>query len=335
MTTKNYAAWEIRASDFSESWDEITKLLYFARYAILAPSGHNTQPWQFEANGNSLLLKANYNRRLPYSGVQANEPFVSLGACLGIFELAAKGFGYEVVITYAATKDTVATFRLGAKTTPDPSLLQAIVHRVSNRAPYDLGPLPESVLKELSRTQLKHVSTYDISARADIEYVASQTSKATLTIMSDKGFRAELSKWVRNNLTKQFDGMPGFVQGIPTPPSMLAKHIIKKLDISKDQAKKDSDRVLKSPNLMIISIAIADQESLLNAGRLYSQICVLAQQKGIATTGIGAAIIDPVTTKEIAEKFHLQGKPVAIIRLGKTATPAKHTPRWPLSEVLD
>jgi hypothetical protein len=331
----NYAAWHVSPSEFSKDLPDIKKLQFFAKYAILAPSGHNTQPWRLSQADNTLLLKADYSRLLPYSGVLAKEPYVSLGSFLGVFELAAKGLGYKVAIKYELKDDLIATIRLAGQTAADPSLLEAITHRVSNRNFYKTDPVHDSYLTEITRSEFKNVSTLVISDRDDIAYIADLTTQATLTTFADKEFRAELSKWVRNNLTRQHDGMPGFVQGIPTPVSMFAKHAVKNLDISKDQAKKDSTRILHSGNLAVISIENPTEAALLDGGRVYAQICVLAQLHGFATTGAGAAIIDPETTQEMIKKFKLPGKPIAIIRLGTATKAAKHAPRWPLSKLLD
>jgi hypothetical protein len=333
MLRENYSAWHITAEEFSENWTNAEKLSFFAKYAILAPSGHNTQPWRFAYSGQTLLLKADYNRQLPYSGIQANEPYVSLGACLGTLELAARGFGYKVEIEYILSERVAASVTLSKKIPADSSLLDAIAHRVSNRSYYETNSLPETLINSFTKSEFKNASTYLISRKDDIAYIADLTTQATHATMGDKAFRAELSKWVRNNATRQYDGMPGFVQGIPTPISMFAKHIIKRVDVSKDQAKKDSGRVIHSGNLVIITTHNSSKEALLDGGRLYAQICVLAQQKNVATTGVGAAIIDPATRKKIVTRFKLPGKPIAIIRLGKTNKHARHTPRWPLTRV--
>lgn len=331
----NYSAWKIDFNNFSDKWSDAEKLKYFARYAILAPSGHNTQPWHFSTAEDSLLLHANPERILPYSGIKANEPYVSLGACLETFNLAALGFGYKLKIENVDKEKVVARISIIEKTKPDHNLLEAIVNRVSNRQPYDISKkIPEKIIDTVSNVHLSNVKVQSISSNEDIEYIAEQTTLATHTIMSDKQFRSELSKWVRNNRTKKHDGMPAFVQGIPTPPSMLAKHIIKRFNISKSQAKKDATRVRKSPNLLMVTITKNDSESLINGGRLYAQICVLAQKEGIATTGVGASIIDGATLKNVVKHFDLEGKPIAIIRLGRAIKSAKHTPRWPLDSLI-
>lgn len=335
MIKKNFAPWHINRSEFSEEWPDMRKLKFFARYAILAPSGHNTQPWHFNFDKNKLLINNNPARHLPYSGTQAAEPHISLGTCLETLVLAAKGFGYGLKITYELKGNLAVSVSLGAKEKPDSSLLDSIIHRTSNRHPYDPVGADIKTLQKIINTDLSDVSSKIISDKDEIAFIAEQTSHATHAIMGDPLFRLELSKWVRNNVTRQHDGMPGYVQGIPTPPSLVAKHIIKRIDVSKDQAKKDSRRVLQSPNLILISIKDQTERAFLNAGRLYAHICILAKQRGLDTSGIGAAVIDPDTKKAIKSHFGLKDQPVAIIRIGKAKKYARHTPRWPLHKVSD
>lgn len=327
MVKQNYRPWYINPEDFSANWNALKKLQFFVKYAVLAPSGHNTQPWRFGHEGQTLRLEFDSSRHLAYSGSLAAEPHVSLGACLEVLRLAALGFGYELKIKYVMQAELIATIQLGAPTQADPSLLSAICHRASNRSFYKDEPLAKTAIDQLLTNELKEASLLAVTDKATIRYLAEETKIATEVIMSDPQFRAELSVWVRNNHTKQVDGMPGFVQGMPTPPSMIAKHVIKHLDISKGQAKKDSARVLNSPAVILVSAHQFSPQAFMEVGRLYARVCVLAQQAGLATNGVGAATIDPEAKLRIKNKLHLDYLPTALIRLGHATKPARHTPR--------
>lgn len=331
----NYSAWQINQNDFSESWPDIQKLLFFARYAILAPSGHNTQPWHFSKADNQLQLKISAERQLPFSGKIAGEPYISIGTCLETFLLAAQGFGYDVQVDYPLKGDLVAVMSLSNKTKADPSLLDAITNRSSNRYFYDDEPIAKNVLETITKNAKGDVFTQSITNSDDLKFLADQTNQATITLFGEPKFREELSKWVRNNLTKQFDGMPGFAQKIPTPPSLIAKHLIKHINIAKDQAKKDTALVLHSPAIILVAVKAINDRAFLDAGRAFARVCILAQQQGLASSGVGAAIIDPVSRKAVAEHFNIDYQPVGMVRVGRTSKKVRHTPRWPLEKVLD
>lgn len=51
-------------------------------YATLAPSGHNTQPWQFLIRNNSILINPDFSRRLAIVDSDDHALFISLGCAL-------------------------------------------------------------------------------------------------------------------------------------------------------------------------------------------------------------------------------------------------------------
>ena len=58
-------AWNVSAADFPEGGDATAKMLFLLRYAALAPSGHNTQPWLFSLQDDSFELYADRTQALP------------------------------------------------------------------------------------------------------------------------------------------------------------------------------------------------------------------------------------------------------------------------------
>ena len=64
MAAANLAAWDIRATDFPSNGTIGDRARFAVGYAILAPSSHNTQPWQFVVTGDQLLVCADRTRSL-------------------------------------------------------------------------------------------------------------------------------------------------------------------------------------------------------------------------------------------------------------------------------
>ena len=59
------APWRVSEFHFPYYGDATEKLAYCLRYAILAPSSHNTQPWRLALSDNRIELYADRARRLP------------------------------------------------------------------------------------------------------------------------------------------------------------------------------------------------------------------------------------------------------------------------------
>jgi hypothetical protein len=66
------------------------------RYAILAPSIHNTQPWSFRIeNNNTIELYADRKRALPVLDPIGRELTISCGIVLGYLQITISYFGYK------------------------------------------------------------------------------------------------------------------------------------------------------------------------------------------------------------------------------------------------
>lgn len=336
MVKKNYRAWHIDPSKFSDSLSPREKLLFFARYAILAPSGHNTQPWRLVPRTNALDVYINRSHYLPIdgSGLTSVEPFVSLGTFLETFNLAAAGFGCKIRTDLSFQNDKVAALTLAGGRSAQPSLLTSITSRVSNRTPFNQEPIDLAKLRSWIGTEPAGVKVTMVTARPDIEFIASQTETAIGTIMSNPLYRKELSKWVRTNQTRQYDGMPGFTHGFGNLKSLVSKTAVKHAKKQGPQAKHAGELIRSSGALVIVRCTNDSQATFINAGRMYARICILANQAGYATSALGAAVLDTNTRAEVKKRFKITDRPVYVLRIGKTTVKARHAPRWPLEKLL-
>jgi len=54
--------WKVSEEEFPTSGQARARLLFLLNYAVLAPSGHNTQPWLFTVSGVAVELHADRTR---------------------------------------------------------------------------------------------------------------------------------------------------------------------------------------------------------------------------------------------------------------------------------
>jgi hypothetical protein len=111
MGAGNLEAWSVTPSDFPATATLLDKARFAVRYAILAPSSHNTQPWRFVSGGRELLICADRTRSLPNIDPFDRELIISCGAALFNLRVALAHFLIPVEITtfpYGAEPDVVA-----------------------------------------------------------------------------------------------------------------------------------------------------------------------------------------------------------------------------------
>ena len=70
------------------------------RYAAMAPSGHNTQPWLFSIEKNVITMHPDYSKRLPVVDPDDHALFISLGCALENLIIAARHYGYHPAVAY-------------------------------------------------------------------------------------------------------------------------------------------------------------------------------------------------------------------------------------------
>ncbi|HET8797964.1 MAG TPA: nitroreductase, partial [Thermoanaerobaculia bacterium] len=82
-------------AEFYEIEEPARQKEFLLRYAVLAPSGHNTQPWAFRAAGETVEVFADYSRRLPVADPHDRELMISIGAAIANLRIAAAHFGFD------------------------------------------------------------------------------------------------------------------------------------------------------------------------------------------------------------------------------------------------
>jgi len=87
------AVWNVNENDFPKNGEMDKKLKFLIRYAILAPSGHNSQPWRFLINNSSIEIWPEYERRRSAVDPDDRELYISLGCATKNLEVAANYFG--------------------------------------------------------------------------------------------------------------------------------------------------------------------------------------------------------------------------------------------------
>ena len=88
--------WNVSEDEFPTTGSMYDKLKFFLRYAILAPSIRNIQPWAFKIlSNNTIELYADNSRALTVVDPDGRQLIISCGAALGYLQITINHFGYK------------------------------------------------------------------------------------------------------------------------------------------------------------------------------------------------------------------------------------------------
>jgi hypothetical protein len=317
------------------------------RYAVRAPSGHNTQPWRFEINDGRLHLYADRSRRLPVVDPADRALVISCGAALGHLLVAVRHFGHAGEVTAfpdPGDHDLLATVGLGPARTPQPDdhqLFEAIDQRHTHRAAFGVAGVPETVLAHLAAETRRHGATLGVvtgeNDQAALDGIADLVAEGDRAQFADADFRRELAAWMRPNRTRRPDGIPGHALGIADLPSVLAPRLIAAVNTGSTQARKDEQLARTAPALLLLSTADDTPADWLRAGHALALLLLRATADGLCASFLNQPIEVPALRVRLRDLVPDGPYPQLLLRIGYAPTDqptVKATPRRTVADVL-
>src|SRR5262245_10533562 len=149
--------WNIAAEDFPENASPQDKWKFLLRYAVLAPSSHNTQPWLFRLRGSEAELYADRTRACHVVDPADRELVMSCGCALYHLRVALAHFRCLEAVSLLpdpGDPDLLARVSLGIQGEESPAeslLFHAIPKRRTNRQPFASDPIPYALLGALKQ----------------------------------------------------------------------------------------------------------------------------------------------------------------------------------------
>ena len=231
--------WDVHDYDFPYEGSTTQQLEFMLNYAVLAPSGHNTQPWKFRFSGESVEVLADRARALAVIDPEDRELVMSCGAALFHLWVAARRFGYSAeynLLPDPSNEDLMAVLHLGDKAEPtlrENKLFEAIFHRRTNRLPFKAQNIPLSDLESLRSAVEAHGATLDIITDSTKRKLAELIADGDRIQGSDKHFRRELAAWIHPSRSQSKDGIPGYSAGVRDLTSYAGPFIVRTFDLGR------------------------------------------------------------------------------------------------------
>jgi nitroreductase len=326
--------WNLAEDDFPRTAPVEDRLRFLLRYAILAPSVKNTQPWTFTVTASQVSLFAALERELPVADPYRRELHVSLGCALENLLVAAEhfGFGHRVAYFPAPEDDRlVATVSFAEGGSRSPArmgiTLDAIKARYNDNSPY----LPTQVSED--RRRLLQVCRLEPELRLDLiddglfrQTIEAFTAEADRHEFADPEFREELGHWIGKGVV----GTPGLV-------ARLTGLVLSHLNIGEPVAQQDREIVQSAALLGVISATGDTHLEHVLAGQLFERLWLTATAMGISIHPMSQTMRHPELRTAVAELLPVTGwTPQQLFRVGYAPKEKlRHTPRRPLREVVE
>lgn len=332
--------WHVSEAGFPQQGSRSEQFRHLLHYAVVAPSGHNTQPWLFRVTNDAVELFADRTRALPIVDPADRELTMSCAAALGQLRLAIRHFGFADVVELfpnAHQPHLLARVTLGANhssNADEERLFHAILKRRSNRSAFEARPVPPQLAAALRTFAAdEHVGFHEVAGGDQRNAVADLVAEGDRLQFSDKSFRRELAAWIRPNFSRKRDGIPGSALGMGCLMSCVAPWVIRALDVGSRQAPEHRQLALGSPLLAVLSTATDAPRAWLAIGQALTKILLRAYADGVSASFLNPPIEVAELRSRLRNVLGLDGYPQLLLRLGYGPEVAP-TPRRPVKEVL-
>lgn len=291
------------------------------RYATLAASSHNTQPWTFRPRPNGIMILPDLSRRCPAVDPDDHHLYASLGCATENLVLAGQAAGLQGHTAYDASTSGVRV-DLEKRTPFRSALFEAIPKRQCSRAEYDGSTLSDGLLRRLAASgRGEGVSVLLITDSARKEQIAHYVAEGNTVQFRDAAWARELQSWIRfsgREAVRRGDGLYGPVMGNPDVPRWLGALFMRFGFSAGNQNRKDLRYIRSSSAIAVIYSEADDKPHWIEAGRCYQRLALQATAMDLRT----AFINQPVEVADLRSRFADflrigERRPDFIVRIGR------------------
>lgn len=308
------------------------------RYATLAASGHNAQPWRFHVAGDRVDILPDQTRRTPVVDPDDHHLFVGLGCAIENLALAAAACGSPGQVKFVSTGGGQISFNYTAGRPRPSPLFDAIAHRQSTRADYDGRLVLNDVLRKLSAAAATPgVDLVLITDRPRIDAVNDLVLRGNTAQRADPAFVDELKHWLRFNPRAALasgDGLFGMASGSPALPSMIGPAFFDLFAGVDSENAKYRSQMRSSAGLAVFVGARADAEHWVQVGRACQRFALQATVLGLKHAHVNQPVEVPSLRPELAALIGVPDRrPDIVMRFGHGPT-LPYSARRPVRSVM-
>lgn len=296
--------------------------------ATKAPSGHNTQPWLFKINGDSITILPNLKETLAVVDKTNRELFISLGAATENLCIEASRLGYNNRVEIDPDAKSIVVHLNKADVEKD-SLADAISKRQTNRKVYTGKIISKDTIDLLTQIATPdNIQKYIISKDDSLfKVLRTYVERGNRMQMEDPYFKEELLKYIRFNRKQDQENPTGLsykTMESPSLPEFIAKPIVKSYLKPNKQNKSDLKKIDSSSHLVLFTSKNNSFEDWINMGRSLERFILTTTQLGIANAYMNQPCeVEPLANEMRSDISLINSEyPTLLLRIGY----AEHTP---------
>jgi hypothetical protein len=309
------------------------------RFATLAASSHNTQPWRFRIAPDAIMIIPDLSRRCPVVDPDDAHLYRSLGCATENLVQAAAAQGLATDVRFDVAQDAVV-IDLTPSTAAAPSeLFEVISARQSSRLAFNGTPVTTDDLRKLelagTGSGARSVLVTDPAEIASISHLVAAGNRAQLT---DGAFRRELVSWIRFNpaaAVRTGDGLAGRCAGNPSLPTWLGKLLAPIVIRASTQAERDTEYTRSSAGIAVFVADRDDKPAWIETGRAYQRFALQAAALEIRTAFINQPIEVTSLRGSLETLLGLDGERAQLVVRFGHGDLAPYSLRRPIDDVID
>lgn len=340
MGRQNDNPWAVKPHAFPRDGTMADQLRFLLNYAVLAPSGHNQQPWRFVLSDDAVDVVADWKRALPALDPDGRALVMSCGAAVFHLRVAAHHFGLAPVVSawpHGVDDDCVARFSVkpGREgTLEEHRLFTAIKKRRTHRGAFDDAPVPDAEVERL-------VDAANVEGATLVPLSESDKRRRLARLVADADERlahmADVRReWVRVSTTQHdAEGIPAEARGWGVLRSFAAPLWMRLPGGSPNQAGAELERVDDAPLLVVLTTPGDTRSDWLEAGQALDRVLLKAATYGLYASFLNQPLTFDALRDDVADLVGGAGVPQVVLRLGYDAGfDASPTPRRSADDVV-
>lgn len=308
------------------------------RYAALAASGHNTQPWTFGVEQGRITLQPDFGRRTPVVDSDDHHLFASLGCASANLVVAAAARGQQGDLAFDDTDQGRIVFAHGPSAPRYSALFDAIPRRQSTRSLFDGRSVSPAALDILSAAAaVPGVDVVLIDDRRRLDQIRDLVVEGNSAQMADPAFVRELKAWLRFNPRQAIragDGLYSAASGNPILPDWLGPPAFDLFVTARSENDKYARQLRSSSGVAVFVGLKNDREHWMRAGHACQRFALQATALGLKHAFINQPVEVAALRPELASLVGLPGRrPDIVMRFGYAAN-LPYSPRRPVETIM-